>query len=257
MAGIIEKRVSLHRQVKDKKQENEMLRLQVGELQGLANIGEAMCMAAHEINNLLVPLAGYAQLALKNPDDSALANKALTKTAGNCQRAAKVLESMVAFANGQSQHKETCRLKSLVDEIFTCLCRDFSRDRITVSIEIDETLTAQAVPVQLQQVLMNLILNGRAAMLPGGGRLTIKAGQDIDSVWVDIIDTGCGIEAEVLPKIFEPFFTTKTNTNDSQQTGTGLGLAFCKQIVESHNGTISAESEPGKKTKFRIILPKD
>jgi len=234
-----------------------MLRLQVGELQGLANIGQAMCMAAHEINNLLVPLAGYAQLALKNPDDSALGRKALTKTAGNCQRAAKVLESMVAFATGQSQRKEVCRLKSLVNEIFTCLCRDFSKDRITVSIEIDEALTVQAVPVQLQQVLMNLILNGRTAMLAAGGTLTIRAGEDSDSMWTDVIDTGCGIEAEVLPKIFEPFFTTRTDANDSQQTGTGLGLAFCKQIVESHNGTISAESEPGKMTKFRIILPKD
>ena len=256
MTSIIEKRVSLHRSLAERQQQNKTLKSQISQLQALANIGTATCMIAHEINNLLTPLASYAAIALKNPDDKALTEKALQKVTQNCERASKVMESILAMANGETQEKKDVRLIALVEEIFTCLCRDFAKDKITVNLQIPEDLMVWAVPVQIQQVLMNLILNAREAMLPRGGILTVKAQNATDSVRIEVCDTGCGIEPADLKKIFEPFFTATDKKSSSRRLGSGLGLAFCKEIVDSHKGCISVESTPAKGSKFEMILPK-
>jgi signal transduction histidine kinase len=167
------------------------------------------------------------------------------------------MESMLALANGETGRKKDNRLITLVEQVFTSLCRDFSKDGITVNIQIPNELTIYAVPVQLQQVLMNLILNARDAMLPGGGVLNIEACDNAEAIQIQVCDTGCGIEPAELSNIFEPFYTTKTDKKSPlHQSGSGLGLAFCKQVVESHGGSISASSQPAGKTTFTIALPK-
>jgi len=257
LTRIIAKRLSLRRNLADQRQENEALKSQITRFQALANMGSVTCMIAHEINNLLTPLASYAALALNHPDDKLLIEKALQKAVQNCNRASKIMESMVALANGESHEKKDARLIVLVEEIFTCLCRDFAKDKITVQMLIPEDLAVRAVPVQIQQVLMNLILNAREAMLPRGGVLTIEAREAADEVRIMVADTGCGIEPGHLKKIFEPFFTTKGDENSSSsRLGAGLGLAFCRQIIDAHGGCISVESQPAKGTSFRITLPK-
>jgi len=257
LTSIIEKRCSLHNSLANQQQQNETLRLQISQLQVLANIGTATCMIAHEINNLLAPLANYAALALNNPDDKALTEKALQRAVRNCEHASKVMESILAMANGQAQERKNVRLTNLVNEIFTCLCRDFAKDGITVEIRIPEDLIVRAVPAQIQQVLMNLILNARDAMLPRGGILTIKAQDTVDAVQIKVTDTGCGIEPADLKKIFEPSFTTKTGKNSpSGTTGSGFGLVFCKQTIDAHGGSISVESEPAGGSTFKITLSK-
>ena len=257
MTSIIEKRCSLHKTLANQQQQNNTLRFQVSQLQSLANIGIATCMIAHEINNLLTPLANYAALALNNPHDKALTEKALQRAVRNCEHASKVMESILAMANGQTREKKNARLTNLVGEIFTCLCRDFVKDGITVETRIPEDLTVWAVPVQIQQVLMNLILNARDAMLPRGGILTIKARGTADAVQIEVTDTGCGIEPADLRRIFEPSFTTKAGKNSpSGTTGSGFGLVFCKQIIDAHGGSISVESEPARGSTFKITLPK-
>jgi len=257
LTSIIEKRLSLHRHLAKQWEQNTALKSQIIQLQALANMGSACYMIAHEINNLLTPLANYAALALKNPHDKSLAEKALEKMVRNCERASKIMESMLAMANGQRQEKENARLITLVEEIFTCLCRDFAKDGITVEIRIPEDLTVWAVPVQIQQVLMNLILNARDAMLPRGGILAIKATENNDVTQIEVADTGSGIEPANLENIFESFFTTKTNKKSaSEYSGSGLGLAFCKKVIEAHGGFISVESRPAQGSTFKISLPK-
>jgi len=104
---------------------------------------------------------------------------------------------------------------------------------------------------------MNLILNAREAMLGGSGVLTIGAQLTANAVEIEVRDTGCGIAADDLENIFEPFFTTKGDKQpEAQRLGSGLGLAFCKQVVEEDGGCISVESEPAKGASFKIILPK-
>ena len=257
MTRIMEKRRSLHKHLSEQQGQNNALKSQISQLQAFANIGTATCMIAHEINNLLTPLASYAALALNNPDDKLLIEKALHKAVRNCNRASKIMESMLAMANGETQEKKNALLISLVEEIFTCLCRDFAKDGITVEICIHEDLTVWGVPVQIQQVLMNLILNARDAMLPRGGTLTIEAAERPDAVVIEVSDTGYGIEAADLENIFESFFTTKTDKNStSQYSGSGLGLAFCKKIIDAHDGSISVESKPDEGSTFKISLPK-
>jgi signal transduction histidine kinase len=256
MATILDKRRSLHKHIISSQQENELLQSQLTHLQSLANIGTVASMIAHEINNILTPLTNYAQLALNNPTDTTLTRKALEKTILNSGRAAKILESIRTLANGEKLNKKSSRLTLMVEDIFICLCRDFLKDKITVNIQIPEELVIWAVPVQIQQVMMNLILNARDAMLPRGGRLTIQASDSADVVTIEVTDTGCGIAAENSKRIFEPFFSTKTLNSPHGQAGAGMGLAFCKHIVEAHNGTIAVNSQVGNGTSFIITLPK-
>jgi signal transduction histidine kinase len=102
----MQKRASLHKTVAIHHAENEELKRQNNQLQALANIGSATCMIAHEINNLLAPLGSYAELALKNSGDRDLVEKALDKTVRNCERASKIMESILALANSQKQEKQ-------------------------------------------------------------------------------------------------------------------------------------------------------
>jgi signal transduction histidine kinase len=255
LASITGKRLSLHKYIEETKQENEALKSQLAQIQHLANTGTISHMIAHEINNLLTPLKNYAVVALENPGDKSFVEKALKKTVRNCERASNVMESMLAMANGQTQEKENARLLDLVEEIFTCLCRDFTKDGITVEIQIQEKLTIRCVPVQIQQVLMNLIINARDSMLQRGGILRITATEKKDSVKIEVSDTGEGIEPDDLKNIFNYFFTTK-KYNTSEYSGAGLGLAFCKKIISEHEGMISVESAPSMGSKFKITLPK-
>ena len=257
MASIIEKRFSLHKQSANQRKQNETLKMQVSQLQALANVGTATCMIAHEINNLLTPIANYATLAMNNPDDKSLTEKTLQKTARNCQRASKIVESLVAVVNSEKLEKKETRLIKLVEEVFECLCRDFAKDGITLNIQIPEELMVWAVPAEIQQVLMNLILNARDAMLGGGGVLTIKTEEDADTVTIELTDTGCGIEKDNLEKIFEPFFSTKADKKSQlEKTGFGLGLAFCKKVVDGCGGYILVASKPAEGTSFIITMPK-
>ena len=257
MASITKKRCSLHKQLQDQQRQIETFKSQLTQLQHFVNVGTISHMIAHEINNLLTPIKNYAALSQTHPDDKELHQKTLEVVTKNCQRASNVMESMLALANGQKQQKEQVHLLVLVEEIFTCLCRDFSKDGITVDIQIPEDLMVWVVPVQIQQVLMNLILNARDAMLPRGGFLAVRGEKTGDSIKIQVRDSGDGINPQDLNHIFDSFYTTKNGMNSSpvHRSGTGLGLAFCRKIIEQHNGSISVESELTSGSTFKIILP--
>jgi signal transduction histidine kinase len=257
LTSIIEKRLSLHKQLENHKQETEDLRSEINSLQDPANIGLATCMIAHEINNLLTPIANYATLALSNIDDKVLIKKALNKTEKNCRRASQIMESILNISNGQKQKRQKVKLAILLEEVFSCLCRDFCKDNIKVETKIPKDLVINVVPVQIQQVLMNLILNSRDAMMPKGGSMVLECKETPDHIQIIVKDTGCGISHEHVEKIFDPFYTTKGQGNsESDSGGFGFGLAFCKRIIEEHRGDIFVESELGKGTQFTIILSK-
>lgn len=255
LASILEKRQSLHRRLAKQEDINDSLQSEVVHLQSLANLGKVSAMIAHEINNILTPVGSYAQLAMAHPEDEELTKKAIAKAASNTLRAGRILENMLGMAGGKRRYKDRYGVKELVDEILLCIARDFSKDNIQLHLDLGDEITVYAERVSLQQVLMNLILNAREAMLertPKGGQLSIKASQDAESVTIVISDTGCGIAQAECDKIFEAFYSTKSGSDGG---GTGLGLAFCRQIIDSHNGEIMVESQPGVGTSFQIILP--
>ena len=134
--------------------------------------------------------------------------------------------------------------------------KDLGKHRIQVETRFAARPTAWAVPGQIEQILVNLVINARQAM-PGGGRLKIEVRENpgADTVEVRVSDTGVGIPPEQLRQIFEPFFTTK-QPDEYGRGGTGLGLSVCRQIIEQHHGRIRVESVVGKGSTFTVKLPR-
>jgi signal transduction histidine kinase len=257
LTSIIEKRRNLHLELKKQKAKTKKLGKELDGVAPLVGVGASMAMIAHEINNLLTPLGSYAALALKHSDDHELACKVLERTCENCKHASEVVQAILSVVNGRKQEKERVNLSRLVDKVFRCICRDLSKDNIRVEINIPDDLTVNVVPVKLQQVLMNLVLNAREAMLGSGGTLSIKAQTSKEQVTIEVRDSGCGIEKKYLTRMFEPFFTTKNGQGDNNmvQSGSGLGLYLCQRVIDEHGGTISVESEPDMGSTFIITLP--
>jgi signal transduction histidine kinase len=245
------------------------MRKLLAESQRLATIGTIAAVIAHEFNNLLTPIVSYAHIGLQsirsdNPD-LGLIEKALGKASSGGEKAGRICASMLGLARGQSGFGPV-EIYRLVEEVLSVLARDPAKDGINLKVNIQHDLKAMGDSVQLEQVLLNLLINARQAMLGAGGSLSIRAEPDADKaeVVLCVSDTGSGIAPEHLSRIFEPFFTTKLPTapvgsqgsnRNAPQTGTGLGLAICKEIVEAHHGSISVDSAPGRGTTFIVRLP--
>ncbi|MHC4090452.1 MAG: two-component system sensor histidine kinase NtrB [Planctomycetota bacterium] len=231
------------------------LRQQVRQAQQVASLGTAAAMLAHEYNNLVSPIVGYARSALDS-DDHELMRKALEATLQRSSIITAMADRILNLAVQEPQSLQAVELKTVVVEAVACMVRDPAKDGITLDIDIDGDVKAWADQKQLIQVFFNLLLNARQALTGHGGRITIgAAGKDDERVEVWVRDTGCGIPRELINSIFEPFVTTKTCGSTGSGKGAGLGLAICHDIVEEHRGDIVVESEPGKGTTFTITLP--
>ena len=238
----------------------DALHEQLTESQRLATIGTIAAVIAHEFNNLLTPIVSYSQYALQSAGgeepDMELVKKALTKAFQSATKAGKICQSMLGLARGQSSY-DHIPVQRLVEEVLLVLARDPQKDGIALRVQVQPDLCVYCDPVQMEQVLLNLLINARHAMLGRGGSLTIKAAElpEADEVRLQVIDTGPGIPPKLLGKIFTPFFTTKGTAKRGEAKGTGLGLTICKEIVERHRGRIEVASEVGKGTTFSIHLP--
>jgi signal transduction histidine kinase len=139
-------------------------------------------------------------------------------------------------------------LNAVVEKTLELLRPELDNRGLTVKLKLARQLTATPIdPIQMQQVLVNLVKNAIHAMTKGG-TLTLQTGEGADGVWMSVEDTGGGIPQEQINRIFEPFFTTK-------KTGTGLGLMIVQRIVRTHGGRIELESHVGRGTTFRFWLP--
>ena len=252
---------SLHQRLSEMQLQLDSLKAQLMESQRLATIGTITAVIAHEFNNLLTPIVSYSQYALQSIDagkaDMELIRKALSKSFQAADKAGKICQSMLGLARGQSVFADV-QVQRLVDETLLVLARDPRKDGIALRVQVQPELTVYGDPVQLEQVLLNLLINARHAMLGRSGSITIKAAkidEDPEYAKLQVIDSGPGIPEKLLTKIFEPFFTTKGTTRRGEAKGTGLGLAICKEIVEHHQGRIDVSSDVGKGTTFSIILP--
>ncbi len=238
----------------------EAVRQQLTESQRLATIGTIAAVIAHEFNNLLTPIISYSQFALTSAEsetpDMELIRKALGKAFQSASKAGRICSSMLGLARGQSVFGEVS-VQHLIDEVLMVLARDPQKDGIALRVQVQPDLLVHGDPVQLEQILLNLLINARQAMLGKGGSLTVRAAkvEESNEVRIQVIDTGPGIPEKLLPKIFQPFFTTKGTARQGESRGTGLGLAICKEIVEHHKGRIDVQSEMGRGTTFTIYLP--
>jgi signal transduction histidine kinase len=165
-----------------------------------------------------------------------------------CERLVEVSNDFLRFARASSLHLEPCGLDELVGDVVDFLSPTARQKGIKIiwypGGEIPNVLIDRDL---FKQAMLNLMLNAEQAM-PDGGEIILQASRDQEAVCLDVIDTGCGIPAEELPKLFRPFHTTKPG-------GTGLGLPTTLKIINAHGGTIKVQSEVGRGTKFSIRLP--
>ena len=160
------------------------------------------------------------------------------------------------MARNRSDSFEPTDLGKLIEESLVLLERELRKYRISVETNLADVPPARAMGNQIQQILLNLLTNARQSMNEGG-RILISLSHDAANETVDlsIRDTGSGIPADKLPHIFDPFFSTKKGPDSSGKGGTGLGLATCRDIVETHRGRIREESKVGVGTAYIIRLP--
>jgi signal transduction histidine kinase len=231
------------------------LRRQLLEAQKAATLGELLGTTTHEFNNALTTVLNYAKLGLRHRDQPTR-DKALERILSAGTRAAKITASVLGMARGGSARMEPVNLELLVEDVLVLLEREMTKYRVQVEREFAPVPKVSANPGQLQQVLLNLLVNGRQAM-PQGGRLIIRLAHDALLGAVDLMvrDTGCGMTPDVMRRMFEPHFSTKAGPDETGKGGSGLGLTACREIVEAHKGRIRVESAPGKGTAITIRLP--
>ncbi len=220
----------------------------------LATLGTIATIIAHEYNNILTPVITYAQMALASPDDHALMKKTVEKSLAGAERAAKISSSLLGFAQ-EADLAHAARVPEVVDDAVSCLGRHPSKDGIDLQIDVPDVLVAIS-PLNLQQVLLNLLLNARKVMRRTGGRMSVTGRATPDLVHLEVADSGPGIPEEIRDRLFEPFVTHRHDPTDATQRGTGLGLCICRDLVRSAGGTIGVESVPGQGATFHLTLPR-
>ena len=239
------------------RQSEEHLRNQAQELEQqllasgrLVAVGELTASMAHEFNNPLGIILGFAQGLLEsmNPSDPDYPHvRIIAEEAKRCER---LVQELLEFGRPKSADFILTDVEQIIHRTMNLVQPHAAKNRVETAAEIALHLPQMyADPQQLQQILLNFSLNAVDAM-PKGGTLTVGAALDAaDGMIITVADTGIGMDADVLPKIFQPFFTSK------KRRGLGLGLPICDRIVKSHGGKISVESRPGQGTTFKIHLP--
>ena len=235
---------------KEAEEDRSRLEGQLRHADRLATIGLLAAGVAHELNEPLGNILGFAQLAKKCRGLPKSAKEDLDKIESASLHARDIIRNLLIFARQMPPQKTRVNLHPIVEETLDFLQGRFAETGIEVECQLPADLPAvTADSGQLSQVLMNLAVNALQAM-PKGGKLTIRARATHRSVSLTVEDTGTGMSQDVLEKIFVPFFTTK-----DVGEGTGLGLPVVHGIVHAHGGAIHAESKVGRGTRFEIRLP--
>ncbi len=251
---------------KKAERERRELERQVQQAQKLESLGVLAGGIAHDFNNILMVVLGNAELALESVPAYSPARMNLEQVTRAVRQAADLCRQMFAYTGKSSFTRRPVDLKSLVEEISHLLKTSISKKAV-LSLQLEEDLPPiNADPSQLRQVVMNLLINASEALEGKSGYITVSVGatlcdaEELNNtefddglqsglcVFLEVADTGTGMDEDTRRRLFEPFFSTKF-------TGRGLGLAAVLGIVRGHNGAIRIETEPGKGTTFRVLFP--
>ncbi|MCD6581926.1 MAG: response regulator [Desulfuromusa sp.] len=262
-------RVTAFRDITESKRiEEERFKLeeQMVQTQKLESLGVLAGGIAHDFNNLLAAIMGHAELTRRRlpPESAAIENLKQIELAS--ERAADLAKQMLAYSGKGKFVTETINLNNLLEEMIHMLEVSISKN---VVLRLDPYASLPAInadATQIRQILMNLVINASEAIGKKSGIISISTGcMDCDKnylknvwleenltdglyVYLEVADTGCGMDKETLSKLFDPFFTTKF-------TGRGLGMSAVMGIVRGHKGALKVYSEIGKGTTFKILLP--
>ncbi|MCG3130750.1 MAG: Adaptive-response sensory-kinase SasA [Phycisphaerae bacterium] len=250
LLAAVARETALHVQRCEARAERRQLTTKMRQADRLATLGQLAAGLAHEINEPLGGILGFAQLVRRNPDLPATVTGDIDKIIRSALHARDIVRKLMLFARQSPPVRAAVKLNAIVQESLGLLSHRLRESGIETAIDLDPAdpeLPADAV--QLHQVVVNLCVNAIQAMR-GGGRLSIRTRRGSDGVSLVIEDTGTGIPPDVAERLFEPFFTTKP-----PEEGTGLGLSVVHGIVTLHGGEIGFVTEPGKGTRFEVRLP--
>ncbi len=209
---------------------------------------------AHEINNKLMPIVGYAELL--NEEIAELGQPRLDTYCRtileSALESARIIRQLLQLSKPTPAERSRCDLRPLVEQGLTLVALRLREAGVALILDLPDTEVAvRADGAQIKQLLVNLVLNAVDAMeSTTDRRLTIRMRATSAAVRIEVSDVGTGIDADYLQRIFDPFFTTK-----APNRGTGLGLSVCLSIVRQHEGDITVESHVGRGTTFQIELP--
>lgn len=237
------------RQLRESREEIQRLyRTQMSRAEHLATLGELAAGLAHEIRNPLAGIAGVIDIIGRDLPESSPGRQVLAEVQGEVLHIKNILSDLLDYARPKSPQFHEADLNSTAERAVALARQQVISRPIEIVLVKDESLPpVEHDPGQIQQVLLNLLLNGIQA-LDGKGQVRVELGSEIGFARVKVRDTGRGISPDALPNLFRPFFTTKGQ-------GTGLGLSLARRIVESHGGRIEVSSAPGEGTAFVVWIP--
>jgi len=246
--------VSIFKDVTEQRRAEEHQRKmehQLLHVQKLEAVGTLAGGIAHEVNNALVPVIALTKLMARRVPAESREHRSLSMVLAGAERSRDLVKQILAFSRQEELRKEALDVAAVLRDALQLM-------RATVPTSIHFTEEIEAVPPvtgdtnQLHQMIVNLVNNAAQAIADAHGTITLglrpEDGSAALRLWV--ADTGCGMDAATKARIFEPFFTTK-----EAGAGTGLGLSVVHGIVTQHGGQITVESEPGRGTRFDVLLP--
>jgi len=242
---ISEKAEAAHRKL-------EAVQNQLSASERLASMGQLSAGVAHELNNPLGTILLYSHMLVKNFDETDPRRDDVRTIVQEATRCKNIVRDLLNFARESRVCKEPAKLASVVSDVLSITTDQAQHANVHLTSNIQENLpTVMIDAAQIRQMLVNLVHNGIDAASENG-QVEIRAHlqDDGDAVEIQVIDNGCGVPPENIPKLFTPFFTTK-----EMGKGTGLGLSIAYGIVKMHAGDISVESDVGKGTIFTVRLP--
>jgi PAS domain S-box-containing protein len=223
----------------------------------LSSMGQMVAVISHEITQPLAAIANFASacmlLSEKSTPDQQKLNEYLMSITKQSARAGQILGRVRNFVKRSDNHRTESDLVQLVKDSLTLVAADLRSRQITVETSLPaRTVIASVDPIQIQQVIVNLISNSRDAIeshLSNQRRISIQLTDSEDQITVEIIDSGPGLVIDSQEQLFDPFFTSRPD-------GMGMGLTICCDIVKAHFGTITAGNSPNGGARFRVTLPR-
>lgn len=221
----------------------------------LAVLGTLASMTAHEVNNLMTPIVNYAKLAMRRPDDPAMAEKALARAHDAAASAVKVTEALLQFGAEPDTEDVSASLRYAAERACEQLPCDPDRAGVSIEIELPD-LTVRVAEIRLQQVFLNLVANAVRALRQHAStegkiiRLSLGPTPEEDGrVSVRVSDNGPGVSRELIDRLFDPF------VGDDDVASNGLGLAVCRTLLDQAGASLELIDTGGRGTTFELVLP--
>ncbi|MGE5092487.1 MAG: ATP-binding protein [Bacillota bacterium] len=237
----------------DDQTERRRLQDQLIQSEKMSAIGQLIAGIAHDLNNPLASVVGFADFLSEARDVPSALREPLSVIREEAERASNIVKNLLSFARKQERQRRPVALEPLLESTLSLLRNQLLAYHVEARVEIEPDVPLVSLdPNQMQQVFVNLINNAAQAIASTGrpGTITVRARRQLDGVAIDVTDDGPGMCRELAEQVFEPFFTTK-----GEGEGTGLGLSISQGIVKEHGGRITLATREGEGATFTVQLP--